>query len=260
MITKMIGELQKMNKEREKLILELMLKEKHVTVKQLARTLYASEPSIRRDLASLEAAQLIRRVHGGAILNENGSGDTKIPFTIRALEQSNEKIIIAKKATSLVKDGDVIFLDASSTAFNMIPFLADKKDITVITNGIKAINALCEYNEGHIRTISTGGKVHPSCLALVGEDAFVTVEQYNADVFFFACRGLSMDGRLTDIAPDEDYVRLKMLARSKRSYLLCTAEKIGKMYYHNLCSIDRVTGAVFGAPPPETLEKYAVEL
>ncbi len=247
-----------MNKEREKLILEIMLKEKRVAVKELSKKLYASEPSVRRDLASLEGQGLIRRIHGGAVLNENGSGETKIPFLIRELEESNEKLIIAEKAASLVKDGDVIFLDASSTAFNMIPFLSGKKDLTVITNGIKAINALCEYKGSNIKIISTGGGVHTTCLALVGEDAFRTVEQYNADACFFACRGLSEDGRLTDIAPDEDYVRLKMIERSKRAYLLCTADKIGKVYYHNICHLDQISGAIFGEAPCRSLKKYEI--
>lgn len=247
-----------MNKEREKLILEIMLKEKQVTVKRLSKLLYASEPSIRRDLASLEASQLIRRVHGGAVLNENGSSETKIPFFIRELEESNEKLIIAQKAADLVNDGDVIFLDASSSAFNMIPFIAEKKDITVITNGIKAINALCEYKERGVKIIATGGKVHTTCLAFVGEDAFKTIEQYNADICFFACRGLSVDGRLTDIAPDEDYVRLKMIEHAKKSYLLCTAEKIGKVYYHNICHLDGISGAIFGESPRGELGKYEI--
>ena len=242
-----------MNKEREKRILEIMLKEKKVTVKYLSGILYASEPSVRRDLANLEAQGYVRRIHGGAVLNENGKGETMIPFLIRELEESREKLVIAEKAAALVKDGDVIFLDASSTAFNMIPFLAGKKDVTVITNGIKAINALCEYK--NIKTISTGGIVHTTCLALVGEDAFKTVEGYNADICFFACRGLSLEGQLTDISPEEDYVRLKMIGHSKKAYLLCTAEKIGKVYYHNICHLDKLNGAIFGKEPPESLAR-----
>ena len=61
-----------MNKDREKQILEILLKEKKVNVKDLAARLYSSEPSIRRDLANLQKQNLIRRVHGGAILEETG--------------------------------------------------------------------------------------------------------------------------------------------------------------------------------------------
>ena len=97
-----------MNKEREKYILESLLKKKRVTIKELASELFASEPSIRRDLQKLEKQNLIKRVHGGAVLEEYSNSYTKIPFIIRELEDYDEKIVIAKKAAELVKDGDVI--------------------------------------------------------------------------------------------------------------------------------------------------------
>lgn len=230
-----------MNKEREKKILEEILKNKKVTVRELAKILYASEPSIRRDLVSLERQNLIKRIHGGAILEENGISSTKIPFVIREMEQSDAKIIIAQKAAELVNDGDVIFIDASSSAYNVIPYLALKNNITVITCGVKALNKLSEYN---IKTICTGGTLIPSCQALVGDDAYNIIEQNNADIFFFSCRGLSDEGYLTDISTQENYVRRKMIKHSKKSYLLCASEKIGKKYYHNLCTVDDITGVI----------------
>lgn len=230
-----------MNKEREKKILEEILKTKKVTVRELADKLYASEPSIRRDLVSLEKQNLVKRVHGGAILEENGISSTKIPFVIRELEQSDAKIIIAQKAAEHVKDGDVVFLDASSSAYNLIPYLALKNNITVITCGVKALNKLSEYN---IKTICTGGTLITSCLALVGDEAYGIIEQNNADICFFSCRGVSDEGYLTDISAQENYVRRKMIKHSKKSYLLCASEKFGKKHYHNLCSIDDITGII----------------
>ena len=230
-----------MNKEREKRILEIAIKEKSVTVKDLAQRLYSSEPSIRRDLCRLENQRLLRRTHGGAVLNENALNEIKIPFLIRELEKSDEKIKIARMAAELITDKSVIFLDASTSAYFMIPFLAEKRDIIVITNGIKALTALSENN---ISCIGTGGEVINSCLAFVGEEAHRTIEHYNADFCFFACRGISEDGRLTDISQPENSVRLKMLAHSKQSFMLCTSDKMNKVYYHNLCSADDISGVI----------------
>ena len=230
-----------MNKEREKKILEEILKSKKVTVKELAKKLYISEPSIRRDLLSLEKQNLIKRIHGGAVIEENGISATKIPFVIRELEQSDAKIFMAQKASSLVKDGDVIFLDSSSSAYNIIPYLALKNNITVITCGIKALAKLGEYN---IKAICTGGTLIPSCQTLVGDDAYNIIEQNNADIFFFSCRGLSSEGLLTDISEQENYVRRKMMKNSAKSYLLCASEKFNKKYFHNLCSVKDITGII----------------
>lgn len=234
-----------MNKDREKFILEKLLSQKQVTVKELAKQLYTSEPSIRRDLASLENQNLLRRIHGGAVLSENTLSELKIPFAIRELEQCDAKLIMAKKAINLVSDNDVIFLDASSSAYALIPFLATKKNLTVITSGIKTISKLAEYN---INSISTGGKLINSCLSLVGEEAYDIIDSFNADIAFFSCRGLSYDGKLTDISDGEDNVRKRMIKNSKKNFLLCASDKLGKIYSHNLCNIKDITGIITENP------------
>lgn len=230
-----------MNIDREKQILEILLKEKSATVKQLAEVLYISEPSVRRDLASLEKQNLIKRTHGGAVLEETALSKNKIPFLIREYEQSDAKILIAQKAIELVKDNDVVFLDASTSCYYLIPFLASKTNLTVITNGVKALTKLAEYG---IHTISTGGTLVNSCLALVGEEAYKTIETFNADIAFFSCRGMSDDGYLTDIAPEENNIRKRMIQHSQKSYLLCASEKFGKKYFHNLCHSDELDGVI----------------
>ena len=230
-----------MNKNREKEILEILLKQKNVTVKQLADSLFISEPSIRRDLASLEKQHLIKRIHGGAVLEETMLSKNKIPFLIREYEQSSAKVLIAQKAIDLINDNDVIFMDASTSCYYLIPFLSSKRNITVVTNGVKALTKLAEYD---INTISTGGTLVNSCLALVGEEAYKTIETFNADIAFFSCRGISGDGYLTDIAPEENNIRKHMMKNSKKSYLLCASEKFGKKYFHNLCHKDELNGII----------------
>lgn len=230
-----------MSVDREKQILEILLKEKRVSVPQLAKALFVSEPSVRRDLQSLENQNLIKRIHGGAVLEETTLSKNKIPFLIREYEQSDEKALIAKKAIDLICDNDVIFLDASTSCYYLIPFLASKRNLTVITNGVKTLTKLAEYG---INTISTGGALLNSCLALVGEDAHKTIETYNADLALFSCRGISNDGYLTDISPEENNVRKRMILHSKKSFLLCASGKIGKKYFHNLCHKDEITGII----------------
>ena len=230
-----------MSAEREKRILEILLKEKRCTVKELAKMLYISQPSVRRDLQSLESQHLIKRIHGGAMLEESAVSKNKIPFLIREYEQSSAKAQIARKAVELIRDGDVVFLDASTSCYYMIPYLAAKKDITVVTSGVKALSKLAEYD---IRTVSTGGMLINSCLALVGEEAYQTLESFNADIAFFSCRGVSEEGYLTDISPEENNVRKKMIRHAKKAYLLCATEKFGKRYFHNLCHKNDLDGVI----------------
>lgn len=241
-----------MNKKRERAILEILLREKSTTVSSLAKRLYASEPSIRRDLNSLESQHFIRRNHGGAVLDETSVSKIKIPFLLREMENSDEKIRIAKKAVQLVKPGDVVFLDASTSTFRMIPYLAEIKDITVITNGIKALAALSERN---INCIGTGGTVVNSCLAFYGDAAYEVIRNYNADIFFFSIRGLDLDGNLSDISEKDNGIRKKMMAQSAESYLLCTSKRIDKKFMHNLCNVSELSGIVTSDALPKCIAK-----
>lgn len=237
-----------MSKEREKEILKLLLAKKEISVNELSKKLFISESSIRRDLAKLESRQLIKRVHGGAVIEENSISTLKIPFVLRELEQSDAKVEMAKQAMNYVNDYDVIFLDASSSAYNLIPFLATKNHLTVITSGIKTLQKLGEYG---IKSICTGGILLPSCRSLVGEDAYNTIKTYNADSVFFSCRGLSDDGFLTDISDAENHVRALMIEHSKNSYLLCASNKFGKKYFHNLCSAKDISKIISNETVPQ---------
>lgn len=240
-----------MSKEREKEILRLLLAKKKITVNELSNLLFTSESSIRRDLARLENQQLVKRIHGGAIIEENSISTLKIPFVMRELEQSDAKIKIAKQAIEYINDYDVIFLDASSSAYSLVPFLAVKNHLTVITSGTKTLVKLGEYG---IKAISTGGELLPSCQSLVGEDAYRTIESFNANSVFFSCRGLSNDGFLTDISDNENNVRRKMIAHSKNAYLMCASNKLGQKYFHNLCTVKDISKVICDTPLPEHLK------
>lgn len=230
-----------MSKNRQKKILEILLNKKRVTVRELAESLYISEPSVRRDLAELEKQNLIKRTHGGAMMTEGNLSSNKIPFLLRKYEESGAKIEIAQKAIELVGDNNVIFLDSSTSAYSIIPFLTSRSNILVITNGVKALEALAELN---INTVSTGGTLVGSCMALVGEECYKTIDSFKADICFFSCRGVTDEGDLTDIHPSENYVRKRMIANAKRSYLLCSKNKFGKSYYHKLCHKDALDGVI----------------
>lgn len=226
-----------MNKEREKEIIKILLAEERVSVSYLADKLYASRPSIRRDLANLEKMQLIRRTHGGAVLNSSNMTDTKIPFILRELEHGTAKSKMGRAAAELVNDGDVIFIDASTSAYNIIPFLANKKNLTVITSGLRLMQSAGEHG---IRVLSTGGELITSCMSLVGPEAYSVIERYTANILFFSCRGLTLDGYATDFSVEENWVRRVMLKHTQKRVLLCDSSKIDKSYVNTICGLQDI--------------------
>ena len=165
---------------------------------------------------------------------KTNSPDQRIPLFIRHLEQNEEKRAIARKAAHYIKDGYVIMLDASTTAFHLLPHLTDFKNILVITNGAKT--ALESASMG-IRTICTGGELMTESFCYVGTDAESVLKNYNADVAFFSCRGISENNMATDNSILENAMRKIMIKNSKKSYLLCDSSKMGKTYLNTLCNV-----------------------
>jgi DeoR/GlpR family transcriptional regulator of sugar metabolism len=213
-----------------------LLSERNHTVKELSEKLFISEPTVRRDIIILKKKDIINCKRGVISLKSN-SPDKRIPLFIRDMEHNEEKKEIALKAISLIKDGFVIMIDASTTAYYLLPYLNQFKNILVITNGAKT--ALEAASMG-IRTICTGGEITLESFSYVGTDAEDVLSRYNADIAFFSCRGLTEDGIATDNSILENSIRRIMIKNSKKSILLCDKSKLGKKYLNTLCNINEI--------------------
>lgn len=224
---------------REELYIKLLSEREH-TVEELANKLFVSEPTVRRDIIVLEKKDIITRKRGRVNLKIN-SADKRIPLFIRDMENNMSKKEIALKAISHIKDGDVIMLDASTTAYCILPHLLNFREIFVITNGAKTALELAAMG---IRTICTGGELTQESFSYVGTDAENILKNYNADVSFFSCRGLTEDGLATDNSILENSMRKIMIKNSKKSFLLCDKSKFGKKYLNTLCNIKDLTGVI----------------
>ena len=225
--------------ERENQYIRLLSEREH-TVKELASKLFISEPTVRRDVAALKKKELLLCKRGLVTLNI-GSPDKRIPMFIRNLEHQEKKQQIARKAASLIKDGYVIMLDASTSAYCLLPYLSGFKNLFVITSGAKTAVALAAMG---IRTLCIGGEIALESFSYVGPDAERTLESYNADIAFFSCRGLTEDGTATDPSILENAVRRIMIRNSVQSWLLCDSSKLGNRYLHTLCRESELTGII----------------
>ena len=235
--------------EREERILSALLEKESMSIRELSAQLYVSQPTLRRDLIKLEQMGKIVRTHGGAQLLTKPA-DQKIPFYLRQQEQNDAKSWMAAQAVEFIRDGDIIMLDGSTSAHTIIPLLSRFHNLIVITNSAKS--AFLLGNMG-IENICTGGRMITRSLCYVGEDAERTVRNYNADVLFFSCRGLSMDGRLTDTSVEENVLRRCMLSQSARRVLLCDSSKLGNVYLNNLCALSEVDNLICEKPVPQQL-------
>ena len=202
----------------------------------LCEALFASESSIRRDLRALEGRGLIRRSHGGAERNVNPSGG--IAFASRTGQNTEEKRAIAQIAKRLVKNGDVVFLDQSSSAFYLAVELASNRTLTFVTNNVEILSLLAESSA---KVYSSGGMLCPeNRTCLIGEDAAQTFARVHADVAFFSARSLSEDGVISDLSREEVLVREAMISNAQKTVFLCNLSKLGTRSAYVQCKLAEV--------------------
>lgn len=229
--------------ERLQKILKFLDGKQAVSVQQLAQELFVSCTTIRRDLNELQRQGLVKRIHGGAVLI---AGDAQeLPLYMRKKQNSAAKELIALRAVAHIRDGQVLFLDASSTVQHLVPHLAGFRDLTIITNGLKTAQELSALPH---KVYCTGGLQLHNSSAYVGHIAERTIREFNADLFFFSSRGLSADGRITDASGEETQLRRVMLEHSKKHIFLCDSSKFGTDFCHNLCKLQQVDVFISNEP------------
>ena len=207
-----------------------------VKVTDLARQYNLSASTVRRKLDELEKDGLITRTHGGVKSVEDDL--TVTSFATRVHTNVAEKRRIALKAIKLIREGDVIFLDASSTTYFLTEYLNEFSKIKVITNGIDTLAALAAKG---ISAYSTGGKVSPeSPSVLVGQFARNAVHGVHADIAFFSVHGINENGEIFDTNQSCNEITSCMIKCSDKVVCLCDNTKIGKSGAFKVCDVSDV--------------------
>ncbi len=228
-----------------------LLSEREHTVRELSEKLFVSEPTVRRDILLMKEKELIDCKRGVVRLRLN-TPDARVPMFLRNLANIEEKNEIARKCTGFIKDGYTIMLDASTSAYSIVPILASFKNLFVITNGAHTAIALAAMG---IKTLSVGGEITTDSYCCLGPEAERTLESYNADIAFFSCRGINEQGVLSDSTILENTIRRIMMKNAKKSILLCDGSKFGNTYLHTLCHAKDVDAVVSDIPLPPYIKK-----
>ena len=222
--------------ERQQAVMDYLKLHHTATIQAIAKHLYTSEASIRRDIAALEAAGLVVKVYGGVVLPEHKN--EVVPVELRESANSAAKEIIAQEAAKLIHDGDTVFFDSSSTVRRICKHIKHRKHLKVITNNLRICQ---ELKETDITVYLTGGEYYKKLDCFLGSYAERFIASMNATSVFFSCKGLSQDGLLTDVSETEIAIRQAMLAHAENSYLLCDSSKVGQKYAFTLCHAKDLT-------------------
>lgn len=199
--------------ERRSQIEQMIMKNKSVLVLELAKMFDVTTETIRSDLEKLEKQGVLVRTYGGATIVESVEADMAIHE--RETVNFEGKQSIGKRAAEMIKDGETVFLDASTSSLHLARNLKDKKGITVITNAEKIVMELagCE----NIRVICTGGRLHQKNMSYIGRIVEETIRaNYYANKVFFSCRGVTLGRGMMESTEAEAEIKKAMIDCSER--------------------------------------------
>lgn len=197
------------------------------TIIEMGKRFHKSTMTIRRDLKILQQAGYVTMSHGGAIYNGDAFQLNETHHIERATIRAAEKRAIGRYvAENFVDDDDVLFLDSGTTVRAIIPFLQDKRNLTIATNSIRTIDALLRYLPDSA-ILCTGGLLSSTAQTLVGPVAERFFEDFFARKAFISGVGFTIPAGLADSQMLDTAVKKAMARSAESTIVVIDSSKIG---------------------------------
>ena len=232
-----------LKEERQRMILRDVEVHNRVLLTDLAEQLGVSVDTVRRDVKELDAVQKLRKVHGGAV---------SLGFVAPAAANANtyaiaEKIIIAKKALGILKNGSVIFLDGGTTCQELARLLPETLQITCFTISLPV--ALVLQNKPGVRVILIGGEVSAEAHITTGVTAVNALADIQVDYGFIGTGYVDALHGLTEFDWDVVQVKKAVIEASRKVILLCISEKLNSQHRYRTCDISAINSIITELDP-----------
>jgi len=221
--------------ERQRSILERLRERGKVTVEELSDEFAVSAPTVRADLAALEARRLLRRTHGGALPAETSLYEP--PYAERAVAFAEEKRRIGRLAAELIRPGETVILDAGTTPHEVGRGLAElgTQGVTVVTNNLPT--AVLLSDAPGIDVIVIGGLIQPRRRAMLGPLAVDFLAPFQADRVFLGVSGVDVAVGLTAVDFDAVQVKRAMIAHAAEVVVVADSSKIGQKAFAHVAPL-----------------------
>ncbi|RXZ81518.1 DeoR/GlpR transcriptional regulator [Paenibacillaceae bacterium] len=239
--------------ERKRLIVDYVRKHNSATVNRLATTFGVHEATIRRDLSEIEQEGLLRRTHGGVVMEQWTNGEPV--FSERSQQCAEEKMRIGQKAASLVQDGDHIIIDSGTTTLHIARNLVNHSRLTVVTNDINIASELRDATG--VKVILTGGELYPSSYMLNGMLTDYALQSLHVVKAFIGTPALHSQHGI--MHPEAQLVPAKQgMIRAAREIIVATDHrKIGRLSLHAVAPASAIHTIVTGEEAdPQELESF----
>ncbi|MFF7990648.1 DeoR/GlpR family DNA-binding transcription regulator [Kitasatospora xanthocidica] len=223
-------------------------------VHALSELLGVSGATVRRDLQELHEQGLLHRTHGGAV---TGSVNLELPLRHRSGKQPDEKKRIARAAAELVPEGAVVGLTGGTTTTELARVLAERGNVTVVTNAVNIAAELIVRPE--IRLVVIGGIARTASYELVGPAAESMLQRYHLDLAFIGVDGLTARQGCTTHDEMEAQTDRAFLRSSARAVVLADRTKVGRVTFASICPLADVHDLVTDTGLPDAEEKAVAD-
>jgi DeoR/GlpR family transcriptional regulator of sugar metabolism len=228
---------------RRNAVLELLLEQEKVTVRDLVDRFDVSAMTVHRDLDALEARGVLRKVRGGATMQPTAVYEGSLAF--RLGEQRDAKEAIARQAARRVTPGSSVVLDDSTTALAMLPHLALITQLTLVTNFVSIVEELSQSTDNSVTLIAIGGAYNHKYHAFGGVLAERALADLRVDLCFVSVAAIDIPRAGTfHQEADQAVIKRAMTEIADESVLLADATKFSKRALHRVVDIGRFDAAV----------------
>ncbi|MFJ8102173.1 DeoR/GlpR family DNA-binding transcription regulator [Lysinibacillus sp. NPDC096212] len=240
-------------KRRQDEINKLVNQKNYVEISDLSERFQVSEMTIRRDLEKMESEGLLIRVLGGAKPIQKSFVEDNL--NLRASENLEAKQLMAQEAVTIIQDGDVVGIDASTSAAEVGKLIKGIKNITVVTNNI---SVALDLISSEVTTILLGGYVRPNSISTMGTSLKKYMESINIDKLFISARGLTLQEGLTDSTIDEGEAKQAMIHKSNEVIALIDQSKVGVKKLFQVMPADAISTIIVDEIKPFNDEQQEV--
>ena len=244
--------------ERHQRILERAITYGIARTRDLAAQFGVHEMTVRRDMDALEEQGLLERVHGGARIVKEASQE--VAYNLRAARQITEKERIARAALGMIRDGETVAIDSSTTGLALVRMLSAKKVHAIVT-GLDAANLLAMSG---VAFTLMGGTYHAPARSFVGSVFSTGLKRFNPDRVFFSSKGFTVQHGFTDAHLPEVEAKEQLIASAAQKVALLDHTKFGTRAAHTILGVSGVDAIITDSAPSgelrSSLKKAGVTL
>jgi DeoR/GlpR family transcriptional regulator of sugar metabolism len=222
--------------ERLEELLKVVNDKMSLTVNEACKIFDLSRDTVRRDFIRLSNMGLVMRSHGGIISKKNIIYEYAGKVNSQLQQNVNKKQAIARRAVSLIAEGDSIILDGGTTTYQIARLLGGFSNLTVLTYGLNIAFELAKYEQ--ISTIVFGGFLSNQAMAILGPDAIGMIHNYHADKLFLAANAVTLEkGLMTPNRLQAD-VKRELIKIANEVIVAVDSSKVNKTALFAFCSLN----------------------